>query len=213
MKRLFFNRLWFLLMMLILWNSVALGSTACIATESAVEDLRKSKEELSKRTQELNLRENELKNREQVLTEELKKLQGLREQVSNEQKQKDQIHQERVEKVMSTLNVMTPKSASKVLAELDSELATEIMFQMNTERLAKLMNLIEPKRASELSERLAGLARAKNRSDSSVSMDTAVAKEWEWKGGERNGNDNKLTAKSGSSLERSIAGNLESKGP
>jgi flagellar motility protein MotE (MotC chaperone) len=202
-----------LFMVIMEWTPSVFGSSACLVTESALEDLKKSKEELNKRAQELSQRESELKAREQILTEELKKLKSLRELVSSDQKQRDQMRAERVEKVMSTLNLMSPKSASQLLSKLDGELATEIMFQMNPERLAKLMNLIEPKRASELSEGLAGLARAKDHPDSSASVDAAAAKELEWKGGEKYGNDHKLTAKIGSSSEGPSTGSLESKKP
>jgi hypothetical protein len=48
-----------------------------------------------------------------------------------------------------------------MFAELDDSLAVEVLSKMDTEKVAKIMNLLEPKRSSALAEILAGVARAK----------------------------------------------------
>jgi flagellar motility protein MotE (MotC chaperone) len=54
---------------------------------------------------------------------------------------------------------MSPKAAAKLISSMDDSLAVSVMFQMDTQRLAKILNLVEPKKSTELSEKLVGLSK------------------------------------------------------
>jgi flagellar motility protein MotE (MotC chaperone) len=189
-------------------DSNAYSAPTCIANDAAILDLKKSKEEISKRSKELLEKETDLKAREQFILEEIKKLQALRTLINEDQVKRDQKRQEKVDKLIETLLTMNPKSAAKILSQLDEDLAAEIMFQMSTDKLAKLMNLIDTKKASELSERLAGLVRARDSANLSASLDAAATKELEVKGGEIKSYEDKSNVKSKGPSEESAGGRV-----
>ncbi len=164
-------------------------SGTCVASESAVEDIRHAQEEIEKKQKELATKEADLKNRENAISEELKKLTLERESIQHVQQDQLKETEEKKAKLIETLLAMSPKAAAKVFSTIDNSLAVSVMSQMDTPRLAKIMNLIEAKRSTQLSELLVGLARAKDVSapmaERSVSSDAAVANEKLKKGGDK----------------------------
>jgi flagellar motility protein MotE (MotC chaperone) len=163
----------------------------CLANEAAIEDIRKLTAENEAKEKELAAKEAELKNRELMITEELKKLSEDREVILKAKQEKERLSQEKVTKLVETFLSMSPKAAAKILSAMDNDLAVAVMYQMDNLRLAKIVGLMEIKRSTELSELLAGIARAKEPTlaalqpmDRSVSRGTAEAKQNEKKGGE-----------------------------
>jgi flagellar motility protein MotE (MotC chaperone) len=55
---------------------------------------------------------------------------------------------------------MGPKEAASVMGELDVELATAILLGMRERQAAKVLGLLEPKRAASLTARMARPRRA-----------------------------------------------------
>ena len=162
----------------------------CVASEAAVEDVRRAQEEIEKKQKELAAKEAELKIRESAISEELKKLTSDREAIQKVQLEQSKEAEEKRAKLIETLLAMSPKAAAKVISSIDDALAVSVMFQMDTPRLAKILNLIDPKRSTQLSEKLVGLARTKDASpdrvERSVSSDTAEANDKKLrKGGEK----------------------------
>lgn len=139
----------------------ALMDVDCLANEAAIEDLRKGRAENEAKAKELASKEADLKVREQALTLEIHKLEDLRDEISKTQDVQKKAHAEKVAKLVETFLTMSPKAAAKILSTLDDDLAVDAMTQMDTQRLAKIMNLIEPARSSQLSELMAGVVRAK----------------------------------------------------
>jgi hypothetical protein len=89
---------------------------------------------------------------------------------------------------------MSPKAASAMLSTLDDALAVSAISRMDTLKLAKVMNVMDPSRSSKLSELLTGVVRVKAsqaqqqhaRARNTVSDGTAVATNtMSAKGGER----------------------------
>ena len=133
----------------------------CLVDHAALDDLKHAREEIEDRKKELAIRESDLKVREQAVAEELKSLEKTRDEIthSNDAKVKDK--EARVTKLVETFLTMSPKSAAKVLAALDDNLAVLSMSQMDTTRLAKIMNNMEARRSSQLSELLVGVKKGK----------------------------------------------------
>jgi hypothetical protein len=162
---------------------------ACLTSEAAVEDLRSAREEIQKREKALSIREGDIQTRENSIADQLKRLDHDRQAIQKTQQEQSKETEEKKAKLIETFLAMSPKTAAKILSSLDNSLAVSVMYQMDTLRLAKIMNLVEAKRATELSELLVGLSRTKSAPDSkmerSVSSDAAEGKEKMKKGGEK----------------------------
>jgi flagellar motility protein MotE (MotC chaperone) len=134
---------------------------SCLTDPAVLEEIRAQRESLAKSQKELAAKEQELKDREKAMAEELKKVQAIRDEINKTDELRKKENEEKVAKVIETLGTMSPKASAKMLAELDDALAVEVLVKMDTAKLAKIMNLLEPKRASALTEMLAGVTRAR----------------------------------------------------
>ncbi|MEO5970855.1 MAG: hypothetical protein ABIQ95_13085 [Bdellovibrionia bacterium] len=135
----------------------------CIVDHVVLDDLKRAKEELDERKKDIAIKESDLKTREKVIADELQQLEKIRDDIAHTNDQKAKEKEARVTKLVDTFLTMSPKSAAKVLAGLDDSLAVLAISQMDTLRLAKIMNNMDPKRSSKLSELLAGVKGHKER--------------------------------------------------
>lgn len=154
---------------------------ACVAGNAALEDLRRQRERLAERERELAAKENELKALERAVQEQFAKLDETRGAIARMEGLKKKENEEKVAKVVETIETMSPKSAAQMLAGLDDALAVTAMQRMSTPKLAKIMNLMEPGRSSRLTELLAGVvtggagSAARARGDRAASNGAVVA--------------------------------------
>jgi flagellar motility protein MotE (MotC chaperone) len=123
------------------------------------------------------------------LNDEIKKLQTLREDIAKIDASHRAENEEKVGKVVETLSTMSAKAAATMLTTLDDDLAVSAISQMDTVKLAKIMNVIDPKRATKLTELLAGVVRAKNSLASNGAAVTTQSPESLAKKGEQVTND------------------------
>lgn len=133
------------------------GQDICIVDEAAIADLKKAREELKLREEAVSSKESELKLREQRVLEQLGKLEQVREEFKKERSGAKAEDEEKVAKLVETYLAMGPKPASKLISALDENLAVTVLLQMDSVRLAKIMNVMDPARSTELSERIAGI--------------------------------------------------------
>ena len=154
-------------------------ASACLADASSVEDLKKAREELEARQKAISAREAELGVKERALKEELKRLEVVRDEISKGTAEKKKEAEERIAKLVETLEGMSPKSAAQLLAGIDEALAVTAMSRISTTQLSKVLSSMESTRSARLTERLGGLKPRPN--DSSLERMNQSAK-----GGERN---------------------------
>jgi len=158
-----------------------------IADESAIGDIQRVRQELNDKQKELEKREAELAAKENALQEEISKIDSLRSEISKSSGANSQEAAGRITKLVETFETMSPKSAAQLVIHLDETLATQALSQLSSPKLGKILSAIEPTRSARLTERLAGVARAKK---PTASNDVAEAAEP--KGGNNtNGNINK----------------------
>jgi flagellar motility protein MotE (MotC chaperone) len=129
----------------------------CLVDSAALEDLKRQKDDLEERKREIVSKESDLKTREQVVVDELRGLEKIRDEISQITDKKAKEKEARVAKLVEMFLTMSPKSAAKVLAGLDDSLAVLTISQMDSLHLAKIMNNMDPVRSSHLSELLAGV--------------------------------------------------------
>jgi flagellar motility protein MotE (MotC chaperone) len=134
---------------------------ACLVDSAAIEDIRKRREELDARAKELAARETELAAKERALGEELRKLEVVRDEIGRAEGTQKAQNEEKIAKLVETFQSMSPKAAAGVLASVDEGLAVAAMERIETPRLAKIMNVMEPGRVSRLTELLAGIIKAR----------------------------------------------------
>lgn len=189
------------------------NATLCIVDQDAIEDIQKRKAELDSKGKELAAKEMELRAKEKALEDELGKLQEIRDEIAKIEDLQKKGSEEKVNKLVETFETMSPKNAAQVIATIDESLAVAAMQKMSTQKLAKVMNVMETQKSSRLSEMLAGVVRARmNRTASRGAAETTSS---HTKGGEnKDANANNNTGdNTANNVGREPAGSKESKKP
>lgn len=137
-------------------------ASACLVDESAVEDIKKSKERNEVKAKELMAKEIELKVREQTVQDQLKAIENIRAEISKVQAAHNAETEERVQHLTDTILTMSPKAAAKLLSSVEEKLSIEIISRLDTQRLSKIMNVMDANQSTRLSERLVGVQKASN---------------------------------------------------
>jgi len=134
----------------------------------ANETVNKSDEKCSQKNDELNQRELELKFLEQTLKEKeknidakIEQLKNLREAITGEILKQKKESEEKVVKLVTVFETMSPKSVASVLETMDEFLAVEVMKRMEVSKLSKIMNKMDKAKSAKLSELLTGYGKPK----------------------------------------------------
>lgn len=133
----------------------------CLADPAVVGDLKSQRDLLLKRNQEFEKREEELKARETALAEQIAKLETLRKEVVGLEDTQRTANEERVAKMVAAVEKMSPKNAAQMITQMEEPVAVDTMSKLSVEKLAKVMNSMEPEKSSRLSMLMAGV-RLKN---------------------------------------------------
>lgn len=123
---------------------------------SHLDKLRERKTGLDQREKELNELEEELQKQKSEIEARIKHLEDLRAQITTVLKDRVEVDQEKVMKLVETYSNMKPKQAAEILAGVDEDLAVEVLGKMKKKNAAEIMNLLEPAKARTLSEKYAG---------------------------------------------------------
>jgi flagellar motility protein MotE (MotC chaperone) len=133
------------------------SSESCLVNELAIEDLKKSKAQIEVKEKEIAAKESEIKVKEEALKEELKKLEKIREEIDHLKTAKKKEEDQKVSRLTETVLTMSPRAASKMFVNMDEKLAVDVMLKMDTDKLAKVLGLMDPVNSSRLSELMAGV--------------------------------------------------------
>ena len=151
-------------------NAEKNSSTEAAKNKNEVPDLRHmSKEELSyfghlvdrkkeldQREAELNKLDEELQKQRVELEDKIHKLEKMRTEISGVLKDRVEVDQEKVQKLVQFYSSMKAQQAAKVIESLNEDLAVEVLDKMKKKSAAEIMNSLDPKKAKKLSEMLAG---------------------------------------------------------
>ena len=91
----------------------------------------------------------------------MKNISSIRDDLGKIDTARKQENEAKVAKLVETFETMSPKAASVLIATLEDSLAVAAMAKMDTPKLAKIMNTMDPARSAKLSELMAGVVRAK----------------------------------------------------
>ena len=138
----------------------AAGSEASVAEEpSHFEKLRQRKEELDRREKELGELEEELQKQKVELDKRIATLEDLRTSVAQILKDRVEMDQEKVTKLVDLYANMKPKQAADIIGTLNEELVVEVLAKMKKKNAAEVMNLLPAEKARVLSEKYTGYRR------------------------------------------------------
>lgn len=138
-----------------------LDKRTCITDQLAVDEMYALKEELKNREAAVAKREIELTQKEEALKLQISSLdQKVKEILAGKQSVKAS-NQEKVARLVETIENMSPKPAAQMMAEIETNLAVEVLSQLSALKRAKILSLLSVQKSTELSEGLAGIARAK----------------------------------------------------
>lgn len=142
-------------------NKTAEGGSAQ-ETSPSEEDLNhysklgERKKELDQREKELVELEAELQKQKVELDKRIKELQEVREQIATLLKDRVEVDQAKVDKLVEFYSNMKPKQAAEIIGTIDEDLAIEVLGKMKKKNAAEIMNLLPPTKAQTLSEKYAG---------------------------------------------------------
>jgi flagellar motility protein MotE (MotC chaperone) len=162
----------------------------CIVDPSALEDMKLKREEMVNRTREIEERDAELAAREKALNEELAKLQEIRAQITAQEQINSKQNEEKVAKLVETLEAMSGKAAAQLISTMDETLAVAAITRLSTPKLAKIMNTMEAGRSSRLVETMAGVVRARKSESASSGAAATTRAPSQAAGSEKGGTKN-----------------------
>ena len=126
---------------------------------SHFEKLKQRKEELDTREKDLTELEEELQRQKVELDKRIAQLEEMRNQIAKTLKDRVEVDQEKVNKLVDLYSNMKPKQAADVIGSLNEELAVEVLAKMKKKNAAEIMNLLPPEKARVLSEKYTGYRR------------------------------------------------------
>jgi flagellar motility protein MotE (MotC chaperone) len=128
---------------------------------SHFDKLKQRKEELDLREKELSQLEEELQRQKVELDKRIQQLEDMRSQIAQVLKDRVEVDQEKVNKLVDLYSNMKPKQAAEILGTINEDLAVEVLAKMKKKSAAEIMNLLPSDKAKVLSEKYTGYRRVK----------------------------------------------------
>lgn len=141
-------------------TSAVEGKSSAVEDLGHYEKLKQRKEELDGREKELAELEEELQRQKGELDKRIQQLEGMRSQIAQTLKDRVEVDQEKVTKLVDLYSNMKPKQAADVIGSINEDLAVEVLAKMKKKNAAEIMNLLSPEKARVLSEKYTGYRRA-----------------------------------------------------
>lgn len=138
------------------------GPNSCLTDIEVIRELKARRDALEAKEKQLDTLRDELKQREALTVEELKKLEAARAELLKIEGAQKSDAEQKVSKLVETLELMPPKASAKVITELEDTLAVATMSRISNLKLAKIMAAMDPKRSSALSQLMAKGKKAKS---------------------------------------------------
>lgn len=127
---------------------------------SHFDKLKQRKDELDMREKELAQLEEELQRQKVELDKRIAQLEEMRGQIAQVLKDRVEVDQEKVTKLVDLYSNMKPKQAADVISSINEDLAVEVLAKMKKKSAAEIMNLLPPDKAKILSEKYTGYRRS-----------------------------------------------------
>jgi flagellar motility protein MotE (MotC chaperone) len=127
----------------------------CLASEEVIQDIENREKKLQEREASIAEREKEVEAQLKAVKEELAKLEGKQNEIQNSKAKELAANEEKVNKLIETLETMSPKAAAGVLGGVDEELAVTALIRLNSVKAGKILSNLKNEKSSRLSELMA----------------------------------------------------------
>ena len=114
--------------------------------------LQKKKEALDRRERSIKARESDIQAAEARISEELAKLEQVRNEMRQAMQDLDAQQLEEVERLVKMFEKMRGKKAAAILEEADREIAVEVLRRMREKQAGEALSAMKPDVAAELAE-------------------------------------------------------------
>jgi len=122
--------------------------------QELIDRLETRERALERREASIEAREAELREVEVRLEERLLELEALRGEIESLLDEGDELRKQRVRALIKMVESMRASDAGTFVAELDEDLAVEVLDGMNTQKAGKCLSAMQPAKAAALAERL-----------------------------------------------------------
>jgi flagellar motility protein MotE (MotC chaperone) len=130
-------------------------STECLASEEVIADLEAREQKLKQREEKLKERETEVAAQVASVKEEMAKVEGKRAELTSVHEKELAAHEEQVNKLIETLESMSPKTAAAVIGSVDDELAVLALGKLTSVKAGKILGNLKSEKSAHLSEMMA----------------------------------------------------------
>ena len=127
----------------------------CLASEEVIQDIENREKKLQDRETALAEREKEAEAQLKAVKEELAKLENRQTEIQSSRARELAANEEKVNKLIETLESMSPKAAAGVLGGVDEELAVTALTRITSVKAGKILSNLKNEKSSRLSEMMA----------------------------------------------------------
>lgn len=139
------------------------ASKECLASEEVVQDLELREKKLKEREESLKEKEKEIAAQAAAVKEELSRLESRKSEVQSAKQKELAQREEQVNKMIETLEGMSPKAAAQVVGGVEDDLAVLVLGRLTSSKAGKILSNLKAEKSARLAEMIAygGLAKRK----------------------------------------------------
>ncbi len=135
--------------------AASVAATECLASEEVIRDLEVREKKIKQKEEALAEKEKELAAQQLAIKEEMNKLEARQGEIQSLKAKELAANEEKVSKLIETLETMSPKAAAGVLGGVDEELAVTALSRLTSVKAGKILSNLKNDKSSRLSELMA----------------------------------------------------------
>jgi flagellar motility protein MotE (MotC chaperone) len=127
----------------------------CLASEAVIRDIEEREKQIREKEEAMVEKQKELDAQLQAVKDELAKLEGKQSEIQNNRAKELAANEEKVNKLIETLETMSPKAAAGVIGGVDEELAVTALTRITSVKAGKILSNLKNDQSARLSELMA----------------------------------------------------------
>jgi flagellar motility protein MotE (MotC chaperone) len=135
--------------------AASVAASECLASEEVIRDLETREKKIKQKEEALVEKEKELAAQQLAIKEEMNKLEQRQGEIQSAKSKELAANEEKVSKLIETLESMSPKAAAAVLGGVDEELAVVALSRLTSVKAGKILSNLKNDKSSRLSELMA----------------------------------------------------------
>jgi flagellar motility protein MotE (MotC chaperone) len=135
--------------------AASVAASECLASEEVIKDLESREKKIKQKEEALAEKEKELNAQKVAIKEEMNKLEARQGEIQTAKAKELAANEEKVAKLIETLETMSPKAAAAVIGGVDEELAVTALSRLTSVKAGKILSNLKNDKSSKLSELMA----------------------------------------------------------